>query len=194
MRTIFVGFLLAISVGLYVYKGLTELENCLLNASSICAALVAIYPERLSEADVHTDRTVAMLFDACPAVKAWAAMQERLPIHYSAAVILFILLAIVAWACACKSLEYLPDEKDRMKYRNIYTGVSAAMILFPLPGLLIAYLFNRTTHWVFFVEATGIITFGVYWAVKSRELALSRLEADPVQAIQVVRENKLHAE
>ncbi|MGD8309207.1 MAG: hypothetical protein PVG98_07155, partial [Chromatiales bacterium] len=48
MRTIFVGFLFAIGVGLYVYKGLTPLENTVLNAAAICAALVAIYPEGLS--------------------------------------------------------------------------------------------------------------------------------------------------
>lgn len=184
MRTIFVGFLLAISVGLYAYKGLTKLENFLLNGASICAALVAIYPERLSQDDIRMDPSVAELFDTCPAVSAWAAMQEQLPIHYAAAVTLFIILAIVAWACARKSLNYLQSETDRVKYRRIYKGISVGMILFPLPGLLIAFLLNLTTHWVFFVEAAGIMTFGLYWAVKSRELALSRLETDPAKAVE----------
>ena len=48
MRTIFVGFLFAIGVALYMYKGLTPLENSLLNAAALCASLVAIFPERLS--------------------------------------------------------------------------------------------------------------------------------------------------
>ena len=37
MRTIFVGFLFAIGVGLFLYKGLTPLENYTLNAAAICA-------------------------------------------------------------------------------------------------------------------------------------------------------------
>jgi hypothetical protein len=68
MRTIFVGFLFAIGVGLYVYKGLTPLENSLLNAAAVCAALVAIYPERLSSAEAAGDQRVAQLFNSCPAV------------------------------------------------------------------------------------------------------------------------------
>jgi hypothetical protein len=183
MRTIFVGFLLAISVGLYLYKGLTDLENYLLNGASVCAALIAIYPERLSTDAQKVDTSVNQLFNFCPAIKTWA-MQEQLPIHYSAAVTLFILLAIVAWACAYKSLEYVPSDKQRANYRRTYKIIAAGMILFPVPGVLAAYLLNLMTHWVFFVEAAGIITFGVYWLVKSRELALSRLEKDPEEAIQ----------
>src|SRR4051812_17674180 len=34
MRTVFVGFLVAIGVGLYLYKGLTRLENSLLNVAA----------------------------------------------------------------------------------------------------------------------------------------------------------------
>ena len=37
---------------------------------------------------------------------------------------------------------------------------------------------------MFFIEAAGVWTFGVYWAVKGRELALSRLEKDPPGAVQ----------
>lgn len=66
MRTILVGFLFAIGVGLYVYKGLTPLENSLLNAAAICAALVAIYPERLSLAEADSDQRLAQLFKTCP--------------------------------------------------------------------------------------------------------------------------------
>ncbi len=183
MRTIFVGFLSAVGVGLYVYKGLTPLENTLLNAAALCALLVAIYPERLSLAEAASDPRLAQLFDNCPAVRAWAE-QPPPPIHYTAAVILFVLLAIVAWFCANKSLEYLPVDRDPVKFRRIYRALAIAMMLFPVSGLVLALLFHAASDKIFFIEAAGILTFGIYWAVKSYELALSRLESDPVAAIE----------
>ena len=189
MRTIFVGFLFAIGVSLYVYKGLTPLETSLLNAAAICAALVAIYPERLSIIEAANDQRVAQLFETCPAVKEWA-MLPSLPIHYMAAVILFVLLAIVAWFCANKSLEYLPAGNDPAKFRRTYRGIAIAMILFPISGLALAFLFDAASDKIFFIEAAGILTFGVYWAVKSYELSLSRLERDPAEAIQHVAHMK----
>jgi hypothetical protein len=186
MRTVFVGFLIAIGVGLYLYKGITSLENWLLNAAGICAALVALFPERLSLNQAKSDLRVAELFERCPAVQAWAS-QPSLPVHYIAAVALFLLLAIVAWACADKTLEYLPKDVDAMKYRRLYRSLAVGMVTFPIPGVLVAWVLGLAADWIFFVEAAGIATFGAYWAVKSRELSLSQLEKDPRQAV-------LHAE
>lgn len=183
MRTIFVGFLFAIGVCLYVYKGLTDLENYLLNAAALCASLVAIYPERLSLTEAASDQRLAQLFESCPAVKSWAELPS-LPIHYMAAVILFVLLAIIAWCCANKSLEYLPADHDPAKFQRVYRSIAIAMILFPIAGLAVAFLFGVASDKVFFIEAAGILTFGVYWAVKSYELELSGLEEDPVEAVQ----------
>jgi hypothetical membrane protein len=183
MRTIFVGFLFAIGIGLYVYKGLTRLENSLLNAAALCAALVAIFPERLSLTEAASDQRVAQLFESCPAIKAWATLPSW-PIHYMAAVILFVLLAIIAWFCANKSLEFLPTGHDPAKFQRTYRGIAIAMILFPIAGFAASLLFGFRASKVFFIEAAGIVTFGVYWTVKSRELALSQLERDPVEALE----------
>lgn len=183
MRTIFVGFLFAIGVGLYVYKGLTPLENTLLNAAAICASLVAIFPERLSLAEAASDQRVERLFENCPAVKEWAALPS-LPVHNTAAVILFVLLAIVAWFCAYKSLEYLPVGRNPEEFKRTYRGIAVAMLLFPISGLVLSFLFGVGSSKIFFIEAAGILTFGAYWSVKSYELALSRLERDPVAALQ----------
>jgi hypothetical protein len=181
MRTIFVGFLFATAAALYAYKGLTPLENLLLNAAALSAAVVAIYPERLP-ALAEGDERLVQLYQMCPAVQDWAA-HSRPPVHYIAAVTLFILLAVVAWACAKKSLQYLPPPHDRRTFERLYKSIAIAMILFPLPGIGVAYLFGVPEAKVFFIEAAGIWTFGVYWAVKGRELALSRLERDPPAAM-----------
>jgi len=183
MRTIFVGFLFAMGVGLLLYKGLTKLENFLLNAASLCAFTVAIYPERLSLTEAASDQRVAQLFESCPAVKAWATLPSP-PIHYMAAVILFVLLAIVAWKCADKSLEYLPTGHNPAYFQRVYRIIALLMIFFPIIGLAVAYLFGVWSDKVFFIEAAGVLMFGVYWAVKTRELWLSRVENDPVEAVQ----------
>jgi len=72
MRTIFVGYLFAIGVGLFAYKGLTKLENILLNVAALCALAVAIYPEGLSLKKTTYDPRVAQLFESCPAVRDWS--------------------------------------------------------------------------------------------------------------------------
>jgi uncharacterized membrane protein len=182
MRTILVGFLFAIGVGLYLYKGLTQLENTLLNLAAVCAAVVAIYPERLSLEGTATDQGLAQIFQSCPAVMVLADM-PTFPIHYVAAVVLFGLLAAAAWFCAGNSLEYLPPGQDAAKYRRIYKVIAMAMVGFPVLGLVIAYIFGFASSRIFFIEAAGIWTFGVFWAVKSRELSLSRLQIDPEEAV-----------
>jgi len=175
MRTIFVGFLFAIAVGLYVYKGLTILENTLLNLAAIAAALVAIYPERITVAEA-----------SCPAVKEWAEL-STLPIHLIAAVMLFVFLAIVAWKSAHKSLEYLSAEHNPETFRYIYKGIAIAMVLFPFTGVVWALLAGIPSSYVFFIEAAGVLTFGLYWVVKSYELYLSKLESDTMGAVESFR-------
>lgn len=173
MRTIFVGYLFAIGVGLFAYKGLTNLENSLLNGAALCAFMVAIYPEQLTLTDAA---------ESCPAVKAWAALPS-LPIHLTAAIILFVLLAIVSWFCADKSLEYLPPGNDPATFRSAYRIIAIAMILFPIAGYAVAFLLGLLSDKVFFIEAAGVLTFGAYWFVKTRELKLSSLERDPGEAV-----------
>lgn len=56
-------------------------------------------------------------------------------------------------------------------------------------GLLVGLVLGMG-YSVFFIEALGIWTFGTYWLVKSRELALSRLEKDPDHAVVHANERK----
>jgi hypothetical protein len=153
MRTLFVGFLFAIGVGLYAYKGFTPLENVLLNVAGVCAAMVAIFPETIVPEDAKTDPRIDKLFQTCPAVKAWAE-QDPMLIHYAAAVGLFVLLAIVSWRCAEKTLDYAPDTVDIDWFRRAYKIIAVGMLVFPLPGLAVAWALGLwDTHKVFFIEA-----------------------------------------
>jgi hypothetical protein len=180
MRTIFVGYLFAVGVFMFGYKGLTGLENSLLNGAALCAFTIAIYPENLDPESV--DPRTVQLFESCDAVQAWAELPS-MPIHLIAAIILFLLLAIVAVFCADKSLKYLPTDKNPDFYRWLYRIIGGLMIVFPIIGYAVAYLLNALPDKVFYIEAAGVLTFGLYWAVKTRELSLSSLEKDPVKAV-----------
>ena len=104
------------------------------------------------------------------------------------AVVLFVLLACVARFCASKTLDYLPLNKQQ-KYKTSYKWLGIAMFLFPIGGYAAALILRDMSTVVFWVEAAGICTFGIYWLVKSRELALSGLEKNPEAAVQTKRLN-----
>jgi hypothetical protein len=188
MRTFFVGALCAIAAGLHLYKGLTRRENTLLNTAAICALFVAVFPERITEEDLVGDSRVMQLVKDCPAVLDWVGHQPDLPIHFAAAAALFVLLGFVAWQCACRSLSFLPaDQKHREPMlRRAYRVLAVLMFLCPATGFTLAALLARGSSVVFFVEMAGIWTFGTYWALKTWELSLSKLERDPVAAVRNV--------
>ena len=83
-----------------------------------------------------------------------------------------------------KEPQSLPVDYDDAKFRRAYRAIAVAMILFPIPGLAVAFLFGVPSDKVFFIEAAGILTFGIYWSVKSYELHLSCLESNPGQALE----------
>lgn len=185
MRTFFVGGLCAIATGLHLYKGLTQWENTLLNTAAICALIVAVFPERITGKDIVSEERVMQLVNDCPAVLEWASHQPDWPIHFAAAAALFVLLGIVAWQCACHSLSYLPAHQKHREpmLRRAYRVLAVLMFLCPVTGFALAALLARGSSVVFFVEMAGIWTFGTYWALKTWELSLSKLERDPSAAV-----------
>jgi len=192
MRTIFVGYLFAIGVLLFAYKGLTGLENTLLNLAALCAFAVAVYPERL-DIKPPVDARDAQLYQTCKSVGLWAenhADTLSANIHWIAAFSLFVFLAIVALFCAKKSLRYLPDRYNPGFYRYMYTILGVLMLSFWLIGLLIAYVFDLWENKVFIIETMGVVTFGLYWSIKTIELSMSSLEKDPELAVRHEQERK----
>ena len=185
MRSLFVGVVIAIGACLYLYKGLTVLENYLLNGAAVCAAVVAMVPERLGTDDPYP--RVVQLFAQCPAIKQWAVEQQPgLPYHYMAATGLFVLLFIVAWFCACKSLEYLPPDPPLTEgqFRSFYRGIALSMLIVGAIGGLAVYLLrHEQTPAMFFLEMAEIWVFAAYWGLKSFEMSLTKLEKDPEAAV-----------
>jgi len=108
----------------------------------------------------------------CPAVLEWASRQPDVSTHFAAAA-LQVLLGIVAWHQ--KHREPIP--------RHAYRVLAVLGFLCPVTGFALTALLARGSSVVFFVEMAGIWTFGGYWALKTWELSLSRLERDPGAAV-----------
>jgi len=160
-RVLFSGTLCALGAFLYLYKGFSPLENRLLNAAGICACGVALCPMSF---DYGADFPNTEMFK----VLGYA--------HYTFALALFACMAGVVWFCADNTLHYLPTEELRRKFKRRYKIIAIAMGTFPLLALLITQLSEYRTYFTFAAEGLGVLTFSIYWLVKSREMSISDAE------------------
>ncbi|MCG2592451.1 hypothetical protein LZ009_06605 [Ramlibacter sp. XY19] len=187
MRSLLVGMLFAIAAGLYAYKGLTDLENWLLNLAALCAVTVALVPERLPKMGEPASQRVRDLKALCPAIGNWADVgQADPPYHYIAAIGLFVLLFIVAWFCAGKSLDYLPPgtRLGKKTFLWLYRLIALMMPIVGIAGGLKVYLAGgEETVALFMLEAGEIWLFALYWGLKTYEMSLTKLQKDPAQAV-----------
>jgi hypothetical membrane protein len=157
MRNWFVGILFVMGACLYLIKGSSKWENAFLTIAGILAMCVAIFPMPWTDAQA-----------------------TGFPIHYVSAVTFFILIAFVCMFCSGKTLKYMPHNipnraKVIARYKLRYRVLAIAMVLSPVA----AYAFNeftRQNRLGFWAEAFGILAFGIYWLVKTKELSLSDVE------------------
>ena len=154
MRDFFVGFLFAIGVFLYLYKGNSTAENILLNLAGLFAIGVAV----------------------CPMEWGCGDNCKRISINGICAIALFIAIAAVCLFCASNTLHMLKDKALEARFRRGYYALGFCMVLSPLASYLLAVVFRRMQGYTYIAEASGIAVFAVFWAVKSYELSLSRAE------------------
>jgi hypothetical protein len=153
LRTLFVGGLWAIGAFLVLYRGFSKTEDRFLTIAGLAAFFVALFPMAPSTDCVHC------------AIDGYRGYY----LHFAAAITLFICLAIVAWACTDETLVTLPQEQiDR--FRMGYSFLALAMIIGMPLVFLMMYRPGKVTAALFWTEATGIIAFALYWALKSVEL------------------------
>src|SRR5947209_5582516 len=108
MRVWFVGILWAIGAFLYLYRGFSTTEYRLLNIAGLAAIVVAVVPMGVPEVCKYCGTSAL----------AW--------VHFGAAGVLFICMALVAWACTDETLVTLPDPQRKV-FRAIYSALAAAM-------------------------------------------------------------------
>jgi len=153
MRDWFVGLLFAAAAGLYIYKGLSDKEDKLLNAAAVFAAGTAVNPVW------------------------WQPPWWSLPVkpHYVFAVLFFVTIALVCWLCQDDSLnlKLIPPVSIR-RYRAKYVMIGLALVFFPVLAVVLSYVDTSSPKSpVFWAEAAAIWVFAYYWYTKSGELKMA---------------------
>jgi hypothetical protein len=156
-RVVFVGILFALGFFLILYKGFSKTENWALNVAGACALLVALFPMET------------------PKYCTNCGSDPYSFLHGIAAVVLFLCIAFVAWACSEETLVQLPGP-SRDWFRARYTLLALAMTIAPLAAFVMTFLLGIFDKWTFFVEWFGIAMFSIYWGLKSYELRLSKAD------------------
>lgn len=157
MRGCFVGVLCSIGSFLILYRGFSNTENWLLNIAGASAIGVAL---------VHMTVPQSCLDCGGPVFPWWPWA------HFFFAVILFVCLAWVSWACSEETLGELPQNKQKT-YRVVYDLFAYAMLLFPFFALVLTQMFGMADYRVIAIETIGVWIFALYWYVKSLEMKSS---------------------
>lgn len=146
LRDWFVAFLCVIGVFLYLYKGFSKGENVALNIAGACAVGVAMIP-------------MAWGCDPCP----------DFTLHGICAVALFFCLAYVCLRHAKDTLHLMDNQTLAEYFKWTYKLLGMLMVVLPLLSFYLSYQAGNGED-VFFVEASGVWVFSIYWWMKSYEL------------------------
>ncbi len=96
-------------------------------------------------------------------------------LHAIFAIAFFLCVAYVALFRAGDTLHLIKDGDRRRRYRQVYRILGALMVVLPLAAAFLGWLLLRS--WlVLVVELVAVWVFGGYWAVKSREFALTHAD------------------
>jgi hypothetical protein len=142
-RDIMVGSLCAVGVFLFLFHGLSKLENWLLNFAGIAIVAVALIPS-------PGDTTYGSAL-----------------IHRGAAIVFFVLIGVVAVFLSKGRVKDIKDEAKKRWFATAYNIVGILMVA--LPGV-VALL--QGSHWVLQAEWAGIWLFSIYWFLKTFEYRL----------------------
>ena len=145
-RDIMVGSLCAIGVFLFLFHGLSNKENWLLNVAGVAIITVALVP---SPGD--TDYGNAL-------------------IHRGAAILFFILIGIVAIFLAKGRITYIKSDRKRLWFATAYNVAGTAMIALPLIVVLLQQFLDGRA--VLLAEWAAIWSFAAYWFLKTFEYRL----------------------
>lgn len=151
-RNILVGCLWAEGVFLFLFHGLSKLENWILNFAGLGAVSVAMNP---------------MPTDQCGPGPA-------ITVHAASAIFFFVCLGIVAVGLSKGRINYIIYPPKRRRFALAYDATGVAMIVMPLSVAAIHFLGpgECESHWIFWIEVLGIWSFAAYWFVKTFEYAL----------------------
>lgn len=161
---ILVGSLCGVGICLVIYRGFSFWENKLLNVAGVAIVGVALLHCGADKAPQYwlTDQKVPVGY------------LQGYTLHFPCAAVFFIGINLVMWTQACTTVQFAKSSRgDRFErfykvFRWFGTGV---------PILVYLLLLNSGCE-VFFFEAFGVWTFGIYWSVKTWELWDGQVDRD----------------
>jgi len=164
-RNVFVGSLCVISAFLWSYNGYSLFQAVLSKVGAVAVAAVAFFP-----CDCFTGR----------GIDGDATMTGI--VHTASAILMFLILAIFCWLFYLRARE--KDSKEAKVRGRIYRVCAVAMVgamavqLLNIFGVDFSGITQRVTY---YVEATGLMAFGVAWMTASRMLPFITNEDERVK-------------
>jgi hypothetical protein len=165
VRVWFVGGLFAMGSFLFIYKGYTSREDWALNVAAVLVILVALVPMSWN---CGSD---------CP----------RWSLHYLSAIGFFLCLSYVAFFEARRTLGELGDQWLQKLFDLLYWVTSACFLVLPFVVLGVHWRTQSSTL-TFWLEASLIYAFALFWFIKSVELLKSEAERGALQVAQAAAE------
>jgi hypothetical protein len=149
-RNILVGGLWATGAFLFLFHGLSKLENWILNVAGLAVISVAMNPMPKDQGN------------------------KELTIHAASAVVFFLCLAVVAVRLSKGRLDKIIYPPIKRRFKIAYDAAGAAMLAMPAAVIALHFLGRQAelSHWIYWVEALGIWSFSFYWFVKTQEYRL----------------------
>jgi hypothetical protein len=160
MRNIFVGFLCAIALFLYSYKGYETVDNIMANLAGIFALGLAFIP---TSAQDPLTSCIRNPFDN-PAINS---------IHYVCAGGFLLSLAFFSLYLFRKGDKFMASTRQKRIRNRLYCSMGIIMLI--CMALIVIYLIARPPalkklHPVFWLETIALICFGISWFVKGKTL------------------------
>ncbi|HEX6972674.1 MAG TPA: hypothetical protein VF234_10695 [Limnochordia bacterium] len=180
MRDVFVGAVCAIAVFLICYKGYERIDNLVANLAGFAALLVALFPtpeepREAPEAETPLRDSITLFsgpYAPDPAFVGW--------IHFAASAAFFILLAGMSLFLFTRSDPTAPPNPWKEQRNFIYRVCGIVMLVcvaaIPLVRLLLSEAGERSSSFVFWLEAIAVVAFGVSWLTKGGGVCRDRPE------------------
>ncbi len=183
LRDIFVGSLWTISFSLVMYTGFSKLENWLLNFAGAALLGVAFFP---------TDWPASTATESCQGSQPYSwrpfGLPQWLSLHTIFAIVFYVLIFLVTNHTSMNTVNNLPNGPKKRKWQRVYEGNSIRIgtvnvfmpgakwvMIYALVPAVVSFIVDRQRI-VLWLEIIGIVTFGIYWLLKSFEMIDTRLD------------------
>lgn len=173
MREVFVGILSALAIFLVCYKGPQKWDVLAAKIAGAFALMVALFPthEKSREASDTGIR-------APDSVTLFSGPHRFDPdfvgyVHYSAAAVFFITIALMSFFLFTKSGGGEPTPRKLLR-NKVYQACGVAILLaiasIAFDKLVLDEAWSRGTSFVFWMETIAVTAFGISWLTKAEVL------------------------